>query len=107
MSHRLVQGKGRRTLIPAALRPCACLQKPARAGQDKLDCRSIREQRMIEAAKIAARAADGSTDGVVLLDSLDVMEVGMRYFFGRFQTEKAEKKPDWDKADSALLQAVA
>jgi hypothetical protein len=67
----------------------------------------IREQRMIEAARNAARAADGSTDGGVLLDCLDVMEAGMRYFFGRFQTEKAEKKPDWDTADSALLHAVA
>jgi hypothetical protein len=35
------------------------------------------------------------------------MEAGMRYFFARFLTEKAEKKPDWDTADSALLQAVA
>jgi hypothetical protein len=67
----------------------------------------IREQRMIEAARNAARAADGSTDGGVLLDCLDVMEAGMRYFFGRFQTENAEKKPDWDTADSALLHAVA
>jgi hypothetical protein len=62
---------------------------------------------VIEAAKNAARAADRSTDGVVLLDSIDVMEAGMRYFFGRFQAERAEKKPDWGKADAALLQAVA
>ena len=67
----------------------------------------IREQRMIEAAKNAARTADRSIDGVVLLDSIEVMEAGMRYFFGRFQAESAEKKPDWDKADAAFLQAVA
>ena len=62
---------------------------------------------MLEAAKSAARAANGSTEGAILLDSLDVMEAGMQYFFARFQAERAEKKPDWDKADAALLQAVA
>jgi hypothetical protein len=63
----------------------------------------IREQRIREAAKLAR----GPEEGAILLDCLDVMEAGMRYFFGRFQTEKAEKKPDWDTADSALLHAVA
>ena len=67
----------------------------------------IREQRMLEAAKNAARTADRSADSAVLLDSLGVMEAGMRYFLGRFQAESAEKKPDWGKADAALLQAVA
>ena len=65
----------------------------------------IREQRMLEAAKNAARTADRSADSAVLLDSLGVMEAGMRYFLGRFQAESAEKKPDWGKADAALLQA--
>jgi hypothetical protein len=67
----------------------------------------IREQRDDRAAKHAAHTAGGSIDDAVLLDSLDVMEAGMRYFFGRFHAEKAEKNPDWDKADAALLQAVA
>ena len=62
---------------------------------------------MIEAAKNAAHAANRSTDGALLLDSLDVMEAGMRYFFSRFQAERAEEKPRRDKADAALLQAVA
>jgi hypothetical protein len=63
----------------------------------------IREQRIREAAKLAR----GPEEGAILLDSLQIMEAGMRYFFGRFQTGVAEKLPNDARVRADILDAVS
>lgn len=63
----------------------------------------IREQRIREAAKLAR----GPEEGAILIDSLQIMEAGMRYFFGRFQAGVAEKSPNNSQVRTDLLDAVS
>jgi hypothetical protein len=63
----------------------------------------IREQRIREAAKLAR----GPEEGAILLDSLQIMEAGMRYFFGRFQTGVAEKSPNDARVRADILDAIS
>jgi hypothetical protein len=63
----------------------------------------IREQRIREAAKLAR----GPDEGAILIDSLRIMEAGMRYFFGRFQAGVAEKSPNDAQVRADILDAVS
>jgi hypothetical protein len=63
----------------------------------------VREQRIREAAKLAR----GPEEGAIPIDSLRIMEAGMRYFFGRFQAGVAEKSPNDAQVRADILDAVS
>ena len=63
----------------------------------------IREQRIREAAKLAR----GPEEGAILIDSLQILEAGMRYFFSRFQAGVAEKSPNDAQVRADILDAVS
>jgi hypothetical protein len=62
-----------------------------------------REQRICEAARLARV----SENDAVWIDSLQVMEAAMQYFFGRFQAGMAEKTPDDAQVRADILDAIA